>query len=58
MNKQEELEKVMVKSLHALVEEGELQVCFSKDRSDRKPYYFLTGHDDKIDWTKFDKIGT
>ncbi len=58
MNRQEELEKVMVKSLHALVEEGELQIWFSKDRSDRKVYYYLTGHEEVIDWTKFDKIGT
>ena len=58
MNQTEELERIMTRELHALVKSGELQVCFSKDRSDRRPHYYLTGHEDVVDWTKFDKIGT
>ena len=57
MNRIETIEAEVVKSLHALVKDGEIGVCFSKDRNDRRPYYFIIGHEDQVDWTEFDKLG-
>ena len=57
MNKIEILERQMAKTLHELVASGDVQICLSKDKSDKHQYYYLTGHEDQVDWTKFDKLG-